>query len=118
MGNLIGCIAAEPVKAQRQNMLRDPYAKPEETFRVPSMAMIELSKIPPDQLLVVVKAAGICNPAVRLPHKPLRVLARQRRVYGAMVDYQVNHHLQAGGAGLLDRLSHLLLRRGIARGIQ
>src|SRR5207249_4567387 len=116
--HLVSSIAAEAFKPQPEQMLDHPEAIAIKALGIARVTVIELSEVLPDDSLAVVLAGGVRDAPVRLPDEPLGVLTRQRRINGAMIDHQVEHDLQAGGAGLGDHVADLVLRRSRALKIQ
>ena len=92
--DLVGGVAAEALEAERQQMLDHAEAIAIEPFRVARVPVVELGQVLPDDLLAVVLAEGVGDAAIRLAQKPFRVLARQPRVNGGVVDDEVDHHLR------------------------
>ena len=97
--DLVSGVAAEALEPERQQMLHHAEAIAIEPFRVARVLVIELGQVLPDDFLAVVLAEGVRDPAIGLAEEPFRVLTGQPRVNGGVVDDEVNHHLQAAGAG-------------------
>ena len=111
LGHLVGGIAAEAFETQAQQMLDHAQAVPIQALRVARVFVIELSQIFPHYFLAIVVAGGVGDFPVVFPYEPFRVFTRQRRIYRAMVDHQINHHLQSFFPGQRYDLSGLVFRR-------
>ena len=116
--DLVGGIAAQALEPERQQVLHHAKAIAIQPFRVARVLVIELGQVLPDDFLAIVLAGGVCDPAIRLPDKPFRVLARQPGINGGVVDDEVDHHLQAAGLGGCRHLPDLIFRRCGALRIQ
>src|SRR5439155_5461961 len=73
------------------------------------LAVVKLSEVLPDHFLPVVLATGVGDSAVRFVDEPFRVLTRQRRVNGTVIDLQVEHDFESGGVRLAEHLADLVL---------
>ena len=62
-----------------------------QAFRIGSVVVVKLGQIPPNDLLLVVHAIGIGYSAVRLPHKPFRMLLGDLRVDRTMINDKIDH---------------------------
>jgi hypothetical protein len=65
-----------------------------------------------------VLTGSIGDASVGFAHEPIRMIAQQSRVVGAMIDDQINHQLQAAGVRFGDHGATLLVGRGGIAGIQ
>ncbi len=118
VGHLVGGVATEPFHAQSQQMFDHGQAVLVQTFRIAGVRMVELREITPDDLLIVVLAPSIGDAAIVPAHKPFGMLASERRIYGTVIEHQVEHDFQAGGTGLAHHLAGLVIRRSLAARIQ
>ena len=91
---------------------------PINAFGITRMPVIKLREIAPNDFLAVVLAKGIGHATVRFAQEPLGMLARKLGIDRAMIDNQVNHHLQSGGMGLRRHLPDLFLGRRRIFGIE
>src|SRR5262245_51515775 len=89
--DLVGGIAAETIKAKRDQMLNNAKAMPEKPLRVARVSMIKLREVAPDNTLCVMLTGRIGNTFIGFSHKPIGMLARQLGIVSTMIDDQINH---------------------------
>jgi hypothetical protein len=93
--DLVGGVAAEAVEAEGEQVLDDAEEVGLEPLPIAAVGVVELPEVAPHHAAAAVLHAGRVGDVTILEPVPLGVLHRQRRVDGAVVDDEVDHHAQA-----------------------